>query len=544
MKSASAALDNHLQQQVTTLATCWRVTRTDGKRFHFTEHDQDLVIDIGTGQGPATYKASSSFNRSSIKNDDTLSVDNLDLTGVLAASDIDETELRRGMFDFAKIEIFIVNWADLTQGILRIRKGWIGEVSISTHGFFQSELRGLTQAFSQKTNELYSAECRADLGDSRCKIPIRPAEVLRNTSYVVGDYVRVNTVNPTVVLPIVNPSFNADLAGWTNTGGAIRVTNDGLLGPQEGAGFARGPGAAADANLSQVIDITALLPNASIDAGLYSFDFSGWRANGSDDPTDRSRILVEFLSAADAVLGVAMDTGFSVITPGNTWVESKVTAIDVPANTRKVRVTAFFDFVGGGVNNAAVDNLSGVFYAKTSLSEDFENRIYKCTTAGTTAASQPVYNETVGVTTADGTAVFTAEEAWSRHFTVVSVEVGNERKRFKVATLTPNTGGPRGGFGTGFFNGGGVVFETGDNAGRVMECREFIADDGVTIEQTIELFLELPFNIQVGDKGRIYPGCDKRRVTCHDRFDNVINMRAEPDVPGADALYAYPDAKA
>ena len=44
MKSVSGALATHLAGAVTTLATCWRVTRTDGAVFGFTDHDRDLVV--------------------------------------------------------------------------------------------------------------------------------------------------------------------------------------------------------------------------------------------------------------------------------------------------------------------------------------------------------------------------------------------------------------------------------------------------------------------------------------------------------------------
>jgi hypothetical protein len=35
---------------------------------------------------------------------------------------------------------------------------------------FRAELRGLSQALSQQIVELYTPDCRADLGDARCKV--------------------------------------------------------------------------------------------------------------------------------------------------------------------------------------------------------------------------------------------------------------------------------------------------------------------------------------------------------------------------------------
>ena len=156
---------------------------------------------------------------------------------------------------------------------------------------------------------------------------------------------------------------------------------------------------------------------------------------------------------------------------------------------------------------------------------------------------QPTYDTTVTNTTTDGTAVFTAEESWSRAAEVIAVNVSEPRKRFLVTELTPNTGGPRGGFPDDWFNGGAVTFETGDNKGKSMEVRDFVADDGITIEQEFILFLDLPFDISIGDKLRVYPGCDKRKTTCINIFDNLEEFRGFSFIPGPDRLTQIPDAK-
>lgn len=45
MRNLSSSLKSHLNSEVTTLATCWKLTRTDGKIFTFTDHDKDLIIE-------------------------------------------------------------------------------------------------------------------------------------------------------------------------------------------------------------------------------------------------------------------------------------------------------------------------------------------------------------------------------------------------------------------------------------------------------------------------------------------------------------------
>lgn len=71
-----------------------------------------------------------------------------------------------------------------------------------------------------------------------------------------------------------------------------------------------------------------------------------------------------------------------------------------------------------------------------------------------------------------------------------------------------------------------------------MEIKDWIAADSRVV-----LYLALPNDIQVGDELRLYPGCDKTLATCRDKFDNVINFRGEPFVPGSDFLARYPDQK-
>jgi uncharacterized phage protein (TIGR02218 family) len=122
MKSVSPALAADLNGEVTTLATCWRLERLDGWARGFTDHDRDLLID------GLAYVASTGFLPSAVKTGSDLSVDNLDVEGFLDDSALTPEELAAGLFDGARIEVFLVNWADLGHGRLILRKGFLGEV--------------------------------------------------------------------------------------------------------------------------------------------------------------------------------------------------------------------------------------------------------------------------------------------------------------------------------------------------------------------------------------------------------------------------------
>jgi uncharacterized phage protein (TIGR02218 family) len=165
-KTISPALKAHLAQEVTTICSCWQMTRLDGVSFYFTDHDQDLVVDGNT------YLAALGYQRTAIQSSADMSVDNLDLQGLFDSSTLTVEDLRTGLFDFADIFIFVVNWADLTQGKLQMRRGKLGDIVATPSGTFTTQLRGLTQMLQQNVGELYTPWCRADLGDSRCKIDL------------------------------------------------------------------------------------------------------------------------------------------------------------------------------------------------------------------------------------------------------------------------------------------------------------------------------------------------------------------------------------
>ena len=163
MKVISTELATHLAGEAMTLAMCWKLTRRDNVVLGFTDHDRDIAFDT------VLYKASTGFTPSAIENAGSLRVDNIDVEGMLSSGSLTEADILAGLYDFAEIEIFGVNYTDLAQGTIKLRRGWLGEVSLYKQNFI-AEVRGLTQRLSQTIGELYSASCRATLGDGRCKV--------------------------------------------------------------------------------------------------------------------------------------------------------------------------------------------------------------------------------------------------------------------------------------------------------------------------------------------------------------------------------------
>lgn len=187
MKIISSELQNHLDGEVTTLATCWKLSIANGSVMGFTEHDSDIIFET------VTYLASSGFTPTVVENSSDLSVDNLNLEGLLDSATIKEADIMAGIYDFAEIEIFQVNYKDLSQGSLKLRRGWLGEVSMGKNQFV-AEVRGLTQKLSKTIGDLFSPSCRADLGDARCQVNLTPFTKTGNITSVTGNSVFQDTV--------------------------------------------------------------------------------------------------------------------------------------------------------------------------------------------------------------------------------------------------------------------------------------------------------------------------------------------------------------
>jgi uncharacterized phage protein (TIGR02218 family) len=164
MRTLSPGLQAHLDGRSTTLSHCWRVTLKTGERLGFTDHDVDLNFDS------TLFEADAGFTGSSIESSLGLSVDNMEAEGALQSARLDEIRLKAGDFDHAEIEIWRVNWMDVSQRVL-MRKGHLGEVSYGD-GAFKAEVRGLSHLLSQQKGRLYQFGCDAELGDGRCGVNV------------------------------------------------------------------------------------------------------------------------------------------------------------------------------------------------------------------------------------------------------------------------------------------------------------------------------------------------------------------------------------
>lgn len=164
MKQLPHGLTEHLRSGATTLAWCWRITRVDGVSFGFTDHDAPLAFD------GAVFEPESGFTASEVRAGSDLSVDAQDAEGVLTSDRITETDIIDGRYDNAEVEVFRVNWRDVSQRAL-IRRGSIGEVRRGRVAFV-AEMVSMAHVLAQLVGRTFQAACDANLGDARCGVDL------------------------------------------------------------------------------------------------------------------------------------------------------------------------------------------------------------------------------------------------------------------------------------------------------------------------------------------------------------------------------------
>lgn len=162
MKALNSNLQAHLSSGATTLAWCWRLTRSDGAVFGFTDHDRPLIFE-GT-----EFEPDSGLTAGEIRSGSSLEVDAQDAEGVLTSDRISETDIFDGRWDNASVEVWRVNWADTSQRVL-MRVGALGEIRRGRVAF-TAEVRSLAHVLGQTVGRTFQATCDAALGDARCGV--------------------------------------------------------------------------------------------------------------------------------------------------------------------------------------------------------------------------------------------------------------------------------------------------------------------------------------------------------------------------------------
>lgn len=204
MRDIPAGLAAHLARSATTLCRCWTLTRRDGVPLGFTDHDRPLAF-AGRIFSPVT-----ALEAAETTAELGFAIGGGEVSGAFAATGLREADIVHGLYDDARLDVFLVDWADPQQHVL-LEQGFIGEIRRGDSAF-TAEVRSSAKAFDEERGRIYARACSADLGDARCGVSPSPA-----TATVAGTDGRLSITVPALAA-FPDGHFTAGRLSFTSGG--------------------------------------------------------------------------------------------------------------------------------------------------------------------------------------------------------------------------------------------------------------------------------------------------------------------------------------
>ena len=160
MRSLPGPLATATQQVATQLTTLVDIVCLNGSSFYMTSNDRDVAYD---GQ---TYSSKSGCNLSQVQTVLGTSTESCSITALITPTAITSALIESGAMDNATMRVLICDLASLTAVVFF--EGFVSQVT------FEDRITALIQGNPYLgldltiASDLYSSNCRADFGDSRC----------------------------------------------------------------------------------------------------------------------------------------------------------------------------------------------------------------------------------------------------------------------------------------------------------------------------------------------------------------------------------------
>lgn len=164
MRHIPSELADRIESGAAGLCHAWVLTRADGVRLGFTDHDRDLEVEA------VVCRAASGWSAGAAESEVGLAAGAASVAGGLDDEAISDADVEAGLFDGAVVELWRVDWG---RPDLRVRL-WVGTLASIRRegGSFVAELAGPMAALERVVGRTYGRECDAVLGDGRCRVDV------------------------------------------------------------------------------------------------------------------------------------------------------------------------------------------------------------------------------------------------------------------------------------------------------------------------------------------------------------------------------------
>lgn len=168
----------------TTISFCWMLERRDGAGLAFTSHDRNL------GVGGQRYDAAPGLEPSAIirgSGDEPAG----EVSGALTDAALVEEDLLAGRWDGARSRLLGVDWQQPDKEPVTLAVGELGDISFAGSEF-QADLLGPAEKLKAAVCPSTSPECRATLGDKRCRVNMAGRSLRAQVVRVVANEVELD----------------------------------------------------------------------------------------------------------------------------------------------------------------------------------------------------------------------------------------------------------------------------------------------------------------------------------------------------------------
>ena len=168
MRAVPTALTARIESGAASLCHAWILTRKDGVRRGFTDHDQDLTLDGVVCRAASGWTAGAGETATGLTPGLATVIGGFDDAGL---SDVD---LAAGLYDGAVVEHRQVDWSAPELSVSLWRASIVA--AKTQGGAFTLELEGPLAALDRVAGRTFGRTCDAVFGDARCGIVAAPGQ--------------------------------------------------------------------------------------------------------------------------------------------------------------------------------------------------------------------------------------------------------------------------------------------------------------------------------------------------------------------------------
>jgi uncharacterized phage protein (TIGR02218 family) len=197
-----------LLRKVHRFASLWRIERTDGEVFLFTDHNAPLRFTYATTE--ESYVPAGGFDASAREKQAGVREHNLEAVGIIADESITDDDLAAGKYQNAMIVELLVDHRHPHAGFFQKNIYYITGVTYTAE-MWKAQLSGQPAWLRKDVGRVYSRDCDHVFGDEVCRYP---KETLVQTASV-GSVQESNRVFTAPTLDGVDGYFDYGEVVWT-----------------------------------------------------------------------------------------------------------------------------------------------------------------------------------------------------------------------------------------------------------------------------------------------------------------------------------------